>query len=84
MEDENKCQTCGLEFTDADELETHALSHFGVRYVAKQFKCPHCSEGFVATSVDDLRQHIVSSHEKESRKPPYVLQIRFTSCFNQI
>ena len=67
MEDEsNKCQICGLEFADADELETHALSHFGVRYVAKQFKCPHCSEGFVATSVDDLRQHIVSSHEKES------------------
>ena len=69
VEDERKCGVCGHEAADADELETHALSHFGVRYVAKQFKCPHCldSEGFVARSVDDLREHIVSTHEKESR-----------------
>ena len=66
VEDERKCGVCGHEAADADELETHSLSHFGVRYVAKQFKCPHC-EGFVAKSVDDLREHIVSTHEKESQ-----------------
>ena len=37
-----------------------------MRYVAKDFRCPHC-DGFVATSVDDLRNHILSSHEKESQ-----------------
>ena len=65
-EEERRCGVCGHEAADADELETHSLSHFGVRYVAKRFKCPHC-EGFVAKSVDDLREHIVSTHEKESR-----------------
>ena len=67
--EERKCSVCGHEAADADELQSHWLSHFGVRYVAKQFKCPHCldDEGFVARSVDDLREHIVSTHEKESR-----------------
>ena len=37
-DDESKCGVCGHEAADADELETHALSHFGVRYVAKQFR----------------------------------------------
>ena len=68
VEEDTKCGVCGHEAADADELQAHWLSHFGVRYVAKHFKCPHCAETaqYVARSVDDLRQHIVTMHEKGS------------------